>query len=165
MGHSHERWIFDTGATTHVTNNDRYMFNLRKSDRTITVADGTQYPVLSEGELAIKSICGAVLTLKAVCFVPEAKNVLSGSRLVQGKGHRVEIDSVGTRLVCNKGTCPTLHMSYDEDNELWYLVGARVRVSDSVYTVRSKTNTSIASRNDEAEVVNNNNKEESFSGY
>ena len=56
MGHSHERWIFDTGATTHVTNNDRYKFNLRTSERSITVADGTQYPVLSEGELAIKSI-------------------------------------------------------------------------------------------------------------
>ena len=68
-GHTHEHWIFDTGATTHVTNNDRYMFNIRASERTITVADGTQYPVQSEGELAIKSICGAVLTLKAVCFV------------------------------------------------------------------------------------------------
>ena len=87
------RWIFDTGATTHVTNNDRYLFNTRPTDRVITVADGTDYPVQCEGELILKSICGAILTLKSVLYVPEAKNVLSGSRLVQGKGHRVEIDN------------------------------------------------------------------------
>ena len=75
-------------------------------DRVITVADGTDYPVQCEGELILKSICGAVLTLNSVLYVPEAKNVLSGSRLVQGKGHRVEIDSIGTRLVCNTGTRP-----------------------------------------------------------
>ena len=165
-GHTHEHWIFDTGATTHVTNNDRYMFNIHASERTITVADGTQYPVQSEGELAIKSICGAVLTLKAVCFVPEAKNVLSGSRLVQGKGHRVEIDSIGTRLICNEGTRPTLHMSYDKANELWYLVGARVRVSDTVCTVCSKSKSFDAQCNVMVDNNNNNNnKEESFSGY
>ena len=90
------------------------MSNICMLERMITVTNGTQYPVLSEGELAIKSICGAILTLKAVCYVPEAKTVLSGSCLVQGKGHRVEIDSVGTRLVCNQGTRPTLHMSCDE---------------------------------------------------
>ena len=129
-GHTHKHWIFDMGATTHITNNDRYMFNIRALERTITVADGKQYPVLSEGELAIKSIW-----LKAVCYVPEAKNVLSGSHLVQGKVHRVDIDSVGTRLVCNKGTGPTLHMSYNIGNDLWYLVGARVRISDYLYNV------------------------------
>ena len=41
-GHIHKHWIFDTGATTHVTNNDRYMFNIRALEHTITVADGTQ---------------------------------------------------------------------------------------------------------------------------
>ena len=93
---------------------------------------------------------------------------MSGSRLVQGKGYQVEIDSVGTRLVCNQGTRPTLHMSYDEDKELWYLLGARVRVSDTVYTICSKSklfdeqcNTMVDDNNNN----NNNNKEESFSGY
>jgi hypothetical protein len=90
---------------------------------------------MMRGGLVIKSICGAVLTLYSVLSVPEAKNVLSGSRLVQGKGHCVEIDNIGTRLVCNTGTCPTLHMSYDEDNELWYLIGSRMKVPAKLNTV------------------------------
>jgi hypothetical protein len=48
-GHYKERWVFDTGAT----NNDRYMYNLRPKKQTITVADGTVYPVQSEGEVVL----------------------------------------------------------------------------------------------------------------
>ena len=55
-------------------------------------------------------------------------------------------------------------MSYDDENKLWYLVGARVRVSDTVYTVRSKSKSFDAQRNIMVD-NNNNNKEESFSGY
>jgi NAD(P)H-flavin reductase len=51
----------------------------------------------------LKRICGAVLTLKSILYILEAKNVLSGSCLVEDKGHRVEIDSFGTRLVCSTG--------------------------------------------------------------
>jgi hypothetical protein len=40
---------------------------------------------------------------------------LSGSRRVQGKGHRVETDTVGTRLVCNTGARSRLHMSYNNE--------------------------------------------------
>jgi hypothetical protein len=71
--------------------NTRYMFNTRPTDRVIKVANGSEYAVQFKGELIIKSICGAVLALNSVLYVPEAKTVLSGSRLVQGKGHRVEM--------------------------------------------------------------------------
>jgi hypothetical protein len=56
--------------------------------------------------------CSTHTQLGTICT--RIQNVLSGSRLVQGKGHRVEIDTVVTRLVCNTGTRSTLHMSYDE---------------------------------------------------
>jgi hypothetical protein len=39
----------------------------------ITVADGTVYPVQSEGEIVLRSICGAILALKGVLYVPSAK--------------------------------------------------------------------------------------------
>jgi hypothetical protein len=94
-----ERWVFDTGATAHITNNDRYMYNLRPTKQTITVADGTVYPVQSEGEVVLRSICGAILTLKGVLYLPTAKNILSGSKIVQNPEHRVEIESVGTRII------------------------------------------------------------------
>jgi hypothetical protein len=76
------------------------MSNNHPSNRVIIVADGTEYAIQGEGELVLKNICGAVLTLNSVLYVPEAKNVLSGSGLVQGKAHHVEIDSIGTVLVC-----------------------------------------------------------------
>jgi hypothetical protein len=48
-GHYKERWVFYTGATAHITSNSRYMYNLHPTKQTITVADGTVYPVQSEG--------------------------------------------------------------------------------------------------------------------
>jgi hypothetical protein len=68
--------------------------------------------------------------------------------LVQVKGHCVEIDNIGTRLVCNKGTCPTLHMSYDKDNELWYLIGSHIKVPAKLNVVtQSKTTTACNQEN------------------
>jgi hypothetical protein len=101
------------------------MYNLRPTKKTITVADGTVYPVQSKGEVVLQSICGAILTLKGDLYVPTAKNILSGSKIVQNPEHWVEIDSVGTRIICNAGTRPTLHMNYDDEGELWYFIGAR----------------------------------------
>jgi hypothetical protein len=98
-GHYKERWVFDTGATEHITNNDRSMYNIRPTKQTITVADGTVYQVQSKCEVVLRSICGAILTLKGVLYVPTAKNILSGSKIVQSPEHRVEIDSVGTRIM------------------------------------------------------------------
>jgi hypothetical protein len=46
-GHCKERWVFDTGATAHITNNDRYMYKLRSTKQTITVADGRRYSISS----------------------------------------------------------------------------------------------------------------------
>jgi hypothetical protein len=98
--------------------------NLHPTKQTITVADGTVYPVQSEGELVLRSIRGAILTQKGVLYVPSTKNILSGSKIVQNPEHRVEIDSVGTRIICNACTCPTLHMNYDDEGALWYFIGA-----------------------------------------
>jgi hypothetical protein len=90
------------------------MYNLRPNKQTITVADGTVDPVQSEGEVVLRSICGAILTLKGVLYVPTTKNIISGSKIVENPEHRVVIDSVGTRIICNAGTHPTLHMNYDD---------------------------------------------------
>jgi hypothetical protein len=125
-GHYKEQWVFDTGATAHITNSNRYTYNLRPTKQTITVADGTVYPVQSEGEVVLKSICGAILTLKGVLYIPTSNNILSCSKIVQNPRHRVETDSVGTRIICNAGTCPTLHMNYNDEGELWYFIRARV---------------------------------------
>jgi hypothetical protein len=88
------------------------MYYLRPTKQTITVANGTVYLVQSKGEVVLRSICGAILTLKEVLYIPTAKNILSGSKTVQNPEHRVEIDSVGTSIICNAGTRPTLHMNY-----------------------------------------------------
>jgi hypothetical protein len=182
-GHYKERWVFDTGATAHITNNDRYMYNLRPTKQTITVADSTVYPVQSKVEVVLRSICRAILTLKGVLYVPTAKNILSGRKIVQNPEHRVEIDSVGTRIICNAGTLPTLHMNYDNEGELWYFIGARVSPTAQVRAVTHGTvsedkeeeeqETSSASRvsptNKRNKIgstsSNNNTKEETFSGY
>jgi hypothetical protein len=72
-------------------------------------------------------------------YVPTAKNILSGSKIVQNTKHRVEIDSVGTRIISMAGTRPTLHMNYNNEGELWYFIGARVSPAAQVCTVTHGT--------------------------
>jgi hypothetical protein len=157
------------------------MYNLRPTKQTIAIADDTVYPVQS---VVLRSICGAILTLKGVLYVPTAKNILSGSEIVQNPEHRVEIDSFGTRIICNAGTRPILHMNYEDEGELWYFIGARVSPTAHVGAVthgtvsededkveQEKSDASRVSptikRNkiDSTSSNNNNNKEDTFSGY
>jgi hypothetical protein len=156
------------------------MYNLRPTKQTITVAGSTVYPVQSKGEVVLRSICGAILTLKGVLYVPTAQTILSGSNIVQNPEHRVEIDSVGTRIICNAGTRPKLHMNYDDEGALWNFMGARVSPTAQVCAVTHRTvsedkddvklETSNATRVSPTSKrnkirSNSNNKEETFSGY
>jgi hypothetical protein len=117
-------------------------------------------------------------------YVPPAKNILSGSKIVQNPKHRVEIYSVGTRIICKTGTRPTLHMNYNNEGELWYFIGACVSPTAQVCAVTHGTEsededeveqeTAAASRvsptnkrnkiGSTSSNNNNNNKEETFSG-
>jgi hypothetical protein len=56
VGHYKEQWVYDTDAMAHITNNNRYMYNICPMKRTITVADGTVYLVQSEGEVLLPYI-------------------------------------------------------------------------------------------------------------
>jgi hypothetical protein len=122
----------------------------------------------------------AILTLNGVLYVPTAKNILSGSKIVQNPEHRVEIDNVGTRIICKAGTRPTLDMNYDDEGELWYFIGARVSPKAQVCAVTHgivsedkgdiELETSNATRVSPTSKRNNigsnkNNIEETFSGY
>jgi hypothetical protein len=53
----------------------------------VNVVNGTVYPVQSKGEVVLWSICGAILTLNGVMYIPTAKNVLSGRKIVQIPEH------------------------------------------------------------------------------
>jgi hypothetical protein len=66
--------------------------------------------------------------------------------------------------VCNTGTRSTLHMSYDKENELWYLIGSRLKVPAEIKAATLKSKTTTASGNSKNKVVNNS-KDEVFSGY
>jgi hypothetical protein len=68
-------------------------------------------------------------------YIPTAKNILSGTKIVQNPNHSVEIDSVVTRIICSSGTRPQLHINYDNEGELWYFIGARVSTTAQVCAV------------------------------
>jgi hypothetical protein len=55
-------------------------------------------------------------------------------------------------------------MSYDKDNELWYLIGSCMKVPAELNAVASKSKTTTALGNRKNKVVNNN-KVEVFSVY
>jgi hypothetical protein len=60
----------------HITNNDWYMYTIRPTKKTITVTNSTVYQVQNKGEVVLRSIRGAVLTLNGVLYLPTAKNIL-----------------------------------------------------------------------------------------
>jgi hypothetical protein len=90
----------------------------------------------------------SILTLKGILYIPTAKTILSGSKIVQNPEHRVEIDSAGSRIICNAGTRPKLHMNYNNEGELWYFIGARVSPTAQVCAV---THGTVSEDEDEVE--------------
>jgi hypothetical protein len=55
-------------------------------------------------------------------------------------------------------------MSYDDENELWYLIGSHLKVPAEINAVTSKSKTATASGNSKNKAVSNS-KVEVFSGY
>ena len=76
-----DEWLLGSGATTHMTNNSSHLFNVRNSDSSIIIGDGTSLKAKSTGDMYL-SIDQSIIKLTNVIFVPSiSKNLLSSNRL------------------------------------------------------------------------------------
>ncbi|CAN0504225.1 unnamed protein product, partial [Scytosiphon promiscuus] len=80
-GGASECWIFDSGASGHVTTNADHLTNFRQCQRFLRVASGSLLPIEGHGDLFVdfQSVQGVVrVVLSNVTYVPRLNyNLLS----------------------------------------------------------------------------------------
>jgi hypothetical protein len=121
---SSELWLFDTGASVHVTPSDKFLFNPQFKRVTVRVAEGTVVQSPKQGDLLLQSNCGAQLRLTGVLVIPSfTKNIISGSKLVQNNSQEIKISANGVKIIHEENT---LHMVFNPSTQLWYMNGTRM---------------------------------------
>jgi hypothetical protein len=116
-----ETWLFDTGATVHVTPNDESLTDVIFKTQTVRVAEGSTVESHKFGNLILHSKCGGSMKLTGVLHVPRfRKHIISGSKLMLNKKYKVELTSENANLIYKKNT---LTMKLDSTRNLWFLVG------------------------------------------
>ena len=76
------QWMCDTGATCHVTKDGWLLDNVRPSNRTFSMADGSVLVARCVGSYVGRSVEGVEYRLNEVYFVPNfSHNIISGLQL------------------------------------------------------------------------------------
>jgi hypothetical protein len=87
-----EHWLFDTGATVHVTPTDTFLTNIVYHAQTIKVAEGTCVHSPKYEDLTLKSKCGGIVQLLKILYAPEFyKHIISGHKLLQNESYRLVV--------------------------------------------------------------------------
>ena len=128
-----ESWLFDTGATVHVTPTDTFLTNVVYRAQTIKVAEGTKVHSPKYGDLTLKSVCEGIVRLLKVLYVPEFyKNIISGHKLLQNDTYKLIVCNQRARLI-NTSNNDKIDMPLISDpNPLWYLYATREDPQTSV---------------------------------
>ena len=87
-----EHWSADTGATTHMTVQDKFMSNIEQVSVKVIVGDGTEISCTKQGNLRLTDGKGG-LFLQHVLYSPKIhKNIVSIGSLICN-GHKVKIEN------------------------------------------------------------------------
>lgn len=119
---SHDSWIVDSGATSHITGNKEFFVSLDDEYRgEVDLADGTKVNIIGKGTCAIKCVNnkGNVITanITDVLYSPKiGGNLLSVSKLAH-KGFTLKFNKSGCELIQNNKQIAAL----DECNNLYKL--------------------------------------------
>ena len=99
-------WIGDTGATHHIINNSKGLYNIRKDDDEVKIVDGSVVKIKLIGDLNLKvknrdqQICN--LTLKYVSYIPEFWcNLLSITYAI--KDNKTKMTNDGRVIILSRG--------------------------------------------------------------
>ena len=157
-----ESWLFDTGATVHVTPNDSLLFNLQVCNVNISVAQGTIVVAQKRGDIKIKGQGGTTLILTDVLHVPSfTTNIISGSRLVNKSGCVVKIQKNKAEIRNEAGGF--IRMEYNPTGQLWFVRGTRVPVHNNeqrVYNTLKTTNDRLRANSPKRGTKSSNNSNE-----
>jgi hypothetical protein len=87
---NNEEWLFDTGATVHVTPYKYLLFKTSICYREIKVANGRHVHANLVGDLLLRSERGNYLYLQGVLYSPLFnKNIISAPQLLRSKDYTI----------------------------------------------------------------------------
>jgi len=72
-----ERWLADTGATSHISTSDTSMTNVEKVSIVVVVGNGNEITCFKRGDIRLHTQDGKVLTLKKVLYTLSSIRTLS----------------------------------------------------------------------------------------
>ena len=122
-----EHWLFDTGATVHITPTDTFLTNVVYHPQTIKVVEGTKVHSPKYGDLTLRSTCGGVACLLGVLYVPEFyKNIISGQKLLQNEAYKLVVSHREAQLINTMNDNKICMPLQRNPNPLWYLNAIRV---------------------------------------
>jgi hypothetical protein len=85
-----EEWLFDTGATVHVTPNKHFLFNTSICCREIKLANGRHVWAHQVGDVLLRSECSNYLYLQGVLYSPAFnKNIISAPQHMQSQDYTI----------------------------------------------------------------------------
>ena len=100
-----DEWVFDTGASAHMTSNKSWLENYEQLTNPInfTIGDGRSIQAVGKGKINVKVYDGKAWSknfMNEVLFVPNlgAHNLFSVGQAIS-KGHRVEIDDNCAKII------------------------------------------------------------------
>ena len=97
-----QRWLVDSGATVHITNNADYLFDVQMTTRdSVLVGNGHECKAKCFGKAKLKGVNGGLLFLDKVLYIPGfTKNIISLGRLTS-KGNTMTAS--GSKMTLRQG--------------------------------------------------------------
>ena len=119
-----EKWLGDTGATSHVTYSDAYMTNVTHVKTKVTVGDGNEVVCTKRGDILIMTNDSTQVLLKNVLYSPDFhQNIISIGRFANDGNYEVLIK--GNVLSVSKPRMTgSLNFTCDQQGVLFYLHGS-----------------------------------------
>ena len=88
---SNDKWLGDSGASSHVCNDMKYMGKSTPSEDKVTIGDSSTVKAEARGMAHLKTTEGQMVDLEDTLYIPEFdRNIISLGRFAL-KGHRIEM--------------------------------------------------------------------------
>ena len=133
--HKQESWLFDSGATVHITNNPENVYNKRLTSDSVMVGNSATVNAIAIGDILLQTTNGEI-ELKDVLVIPKfTKNILSMSKIMQ----------VGCKVSANKNTLYIRNwdekVALDRDNVtgMYFLKGKRLPLNQAYTSKRTQS--------------------------
>jgi hypothetical protein len=116
-----EGWLFDTGATVHITPFKHLLFNTSNCYKEIKVVNGEYVRSYLAGDILLRSECENFLVLQGVLYSPAFnKNIISAPQLMKNQDYIIIMKDNYLELPY-KGTSLKMHMKTLENLYIYWI--------------------------------------------